>query len=95
MSEVRRGLLENLSYNLRLRRYLKGVTQADVEEATGLSTGSVSMYERGETEPLSTNLFKLARFYDTSIESLFADWIEMQRRIYGFIKEEEEHKEDK
>lgn len=91
--DIKRGLLENLSYNLQLRRYLSGYTQRDVEEATGVDAVSLSRYERGIAEPLSINLLKLAKFYNTTVDALFLDWHEMRRRIYGFI-EEIDHKEE-
>ena len=82
------GLLENLAYNLRLRRELAGLTQMDVEMSTGIDTSTLSTYERAVAEPLSTNLYRLARFYDTSVEALFQDWMEVQRRLNGFMEKE-------
>ena len=87
MSEIKRGLRENLAYNLKLRRYLAGLTQSDVENLSGIPASSISQYENGTSDPLSTTLFALAKFYNTTVEALFLDWIEMRRRIYNFTED--------
>lgn len=46
-------------------------SQDEVAEAVGISRSALSMYECGERVPRDEIKIKLAKYYKTSIESLF------------------------
>lgn len=46
-------------------------SQDEVAEAVGISRSALSMYECGERIPRDEIKIKLAKYYKTSIESLF------------------------
>lgn len=45
--------------------------QSEVADALGISRSALSMYEAGERIPRDEIKVKLARFYDSDIESIF------------------------
>ncbi|MFD2830339.1 helix-turn-helix transcriptional regulator [Corticicoccus populi] len=56
---------------IKKKRSKKGLTQYQLAVLMGLSTATISYYERGVKRPSLHNAFKLARVLDTSIEDIF------------------------
>lgn len=59
-----------LSENLKKYRMLKGMTQEDVARYLGITSQSVSKWERGESFPDITFLPAIANIFETSIDLL-------------------------
>ena len=59
-----------LSENLKKYRLLKNLTQEDVAEYLGITSQSVSKWERGESYPDITFLPTLANIFETSVDLL-------------------------
>ncbi len=59
-----------LSENLKKYRLLKNLTQEDVTELLGITSQSVSKWERAECYPDITFLPALANIFETSIDML-------------------------
>ena len=59
-----------LPENLKKYRILKNLTQEDVAEYLGITSQSVSKWERGETYPDITFLPALANIFETSVDLL-------------------------
>ena len=56
--------------NLKAIRVQKGLTQLQVQMATGISQSTISKYESAVALPTFDNLIILARFYSTSADFL-------------------------
>lgn len=52
-------------------RRAKGITQAEVAEALGVSAMAVSLYENGERIPRDEVKIKIADFFKTPVSSIF------------------------
>lgn len=52
-------------------RRAKGITQAEVAEALGVSAMAVSLYENGERVPRDEVKIKIADFFKTPVSSIF------------------------
>ena len=52
-------------------RRAKGITQAEVAEALGVSAMAVSLYEKGERIPRDEVKIKIADFFKTPVSSIF------------------------
>ena len=52
-------------------RKAKGITQAEVAEALGVSAMAVSLYENGERIPRDEVKIKIADFFKTPVSSIF------------------------
>jgi DNA-binding XRE family transcriptional regulator len=57
---------------VRRKRIEHGLTLQEVADAVGLSKGGLSHIEVGNCEPKVGVSIRLARFYETSVEELFA-----------------------
>lgn len=57
--------------NIKRLRKNKGLKQQELAEILGISQKSYSHWENGKTEPSFDNLFKLADFFDISLDWLF------------------------
>ena len=58
---------------LRVLRAERNWSQADLAEKLGVSRQSVNAIETGKFDPSLPIAFRLARLFDTSIESIFTD----------------------
>ncbi len=58
---------------LRVLRAQRNWSQADLAERLGISRQSVNAIETGKYDPSLPLAFKLARVFDTTIESIFSD----------------------
>lgn len=58
---------------LRVLRAQREWSQADLAERLGISRQSVNAIETGKYDPSLPLAFKLARVFETSIESIFID----------------------
>ncbi len=68
-----RGFAKRLGDRLRAGRSAKGLTQAKLAEAVGVSNNYISMLERGQKLPTIDTLIKLAKAADTSVSELLGD----------------------
>ena len=59
-----------LKCNLRTLRKQRGLTQAQLAEAMGVTTGAVSKWEKGQSTPELGLLMELADFFDLSVDAL-------------------------
>lgn len=55
---------------LRQMRESKGMLQADLAKAVGVSQGIISYWESGENVPGISNLIRLSRVFDISLEDM-------------------------
>lgn len=62
-----------LSENLKKYRILKNLTQEDVAGYLGITSQSVSKWERGETVPNTETLKLLSKEFDVSINTLLGE----------------------
>lgn len=76
-----------LPENLKKYRILKNLTQEDVAEYLGITSQSVSKWERGESYPDITLLPALANIFETSIDLLVGmDAIRAETTRYNIHK---------
>lgn len=57
--------------NIKRLRKNKGLKQQEIAELLGVKRNTYSDWENGKTEPSFDNLFKLADFFDISLDWLF------------------------
>lgn len=57
--------------DLRERREAADMSQADLAEAVGVTRQTINSIERGRYDPSLELAFRLARFFEASIEGLF------------------------
>lgn len=75
--------------NLKLLREKKGISQAALALAIGVSQQSINKYENKQTEPDITTLSKLAEYFETSIDYLVGNSeIDHKIKDYKFTNEE-------
>lgn len=60
----------NLSENIRIHRKQRGLTQEQLAEVFGVSTGAVYKWEAGLSVPELELLVRMADFFDTSVDAL-------------------------
>lgn len=73
---------ELLATRLKELRSAHGYNQYDVASSLGISRQTYSHYETGTRTPNSEMLFKLAGFYNISIEDLMQLTMDLDRNIY-------------
>lgn len=56
--------------NLKELRLKNNITQAQLEQKTGIAQALLSKYESGKKLPTTGNLIKLADFYKVSLDTL-------------------------
>jgi len=61
-------MMEN---NLRVLRATKRITQEDLAEALGVTRQTVLAIENGKYSPSLELAFKMAKYFETSIEKIF------------------------
>lgn len=71
MSATTPDAQHQIGENMRRIRVAAGLVQEDVARAADIPTGSLSDYERGETEPRATTLFKIAWALGATVNELF------------------------
>lgn len=59
-----------MTLNMRSERVRRGMSAQDVADATGFSVNSILKWEIGKTNPLATNVIKLAELYGCSVDYL-------------------------
>ena len=64
---------KSLAQAIKYHREAKGYTQDFVAEKLGVSRQAVSKWEKGTTEPSTSNLFALAKLFDMSIEEFMKE----------------------
>lgn len=68
--EIKQYNSKKFGENLRILRLDKKLGQNELAKALGLSNASISYWENGKQEPSASALFKLAQFFDVSIDFL-------------------------
>lgn len=71
-----------LPAKLKELRKAHGYTQDDVASLLGIVRQTYSHYETGKRTPSSESLFKLAGFYNISVDDLMQLTIELDRNVY-------------
>ena len=56
---------------IKVLRATKGITQEDLAQALGVSRQTINAIEKGKYNPSLDLAFKLAEYFETSIESIF------------------------
>ena len=64
---------KSLGQVIKHHREAKGYTQEFVAESLGVSRQAVSKWEKGTTEPSTSNLFALAKLFDMHIEEFMKE----------------------
>lgn len=74
---------------LRVAREERGMSQRELSELVGLSNAMITKYEKGETDPGSTNLLKIARALNVTPAWLMAwDAGTRQNEIAGLTEKQ-------
>lgn len=60
-----------MNLKLRAKRVEKGMTQADLAKALGVSTITYNRYETGKTEMLESTITKLLQILECKYEDIF------------------------
>lgn len=63
--------MNNTGSRLMSLRHNRGVTQAELAEALGVTQATVASWENGRRDPAKEYKIKLANYYKVSIEPLF------------------------
>ena len=58
---------------LKIERVSRGLKLADIAQLVGVSSATVSNWEKGETYPDIDKAIELSRYYDVPIKELFSD----------------------
>ena len=58
------------SYNLKVLRKEKGLSQPQLAESLGVSKGMISFWENEKYEPTASNIISVAKFFNISIDEL-------------------------
>ncbi len=56
---------------IKVLRAMKSLTQEDLAQALGVSRQTINAIEKGKYNPSLDLAFKLAEYFETSIESIF------------------------
>lgn len=64
-------LRDNIRMNLIALRESRGLMQSEVADKIGLTRSAVAAWEQGISLPKLTDLYKLSKFYDKSLEYFF------------------------
>ena len=64
------GKFSKVANELKRLRKMKGITQKELSEETGLPLGSIKKYESGHVQPNLTNALKLVRYYNIDLLDL-------------------------
>ena len=67
------ALKEWLKNKIKELRHRKSYTQEELKTISGVSTDTIKGIEGGNSNPTITTLFKIARAFDLSLHSFFAD----------------------
>ena len=62
--------MANLSERLQVLKKEKKLLQKDIAKSTGLSLRAYQYYERGQSDPTSAVLLKLADYFNVSLDYL-------------------------
>ena len=54
-------------------RLIAGLSQSDLAKKVGVSTGAISQWETGQSQPKAKRLKKLAEELNTTVDKLLAD----------------------
>jgi len=66
-------LLKKVGEKLRERREALGLTLSDVETLTGIRTTTLFRYEKGQSDPRLSSLYKLSQLYNCSLLDLLPE----------------------
>ena len=57
--------------SIKVLRAMKGITQEDLAQALGVSRQTINAIEKGKYNPSLELAFKLASYFETTIEEIF------------------------
>lgn len=60
-----------MNLNLKIRRIQRSLSQKDLAEIIGVTSQSISDYERGKTIPSYDNMVKISKALETPVQDLF------------------------
>mgnify|MGYP003313496116 CR=1 FL=1 len=60
----------DIGKNIKRLRQERGITQADLASALGVTCQAVSKWESGTSDPSTSNLFSLAKLFGIPVEKL-------------------------
>lgn len=72
-------VMEKFTERLRKAMELRGMTQAEIIEKTGINKGALSSYVSGRYEPKQNNTYLLAQALDVSVAWLLGADVPMER----------------
>jgi len=58
--------------NLKVQRAIKDITQADLATAIGVSRQTINAMEKGKYVPSTVLSLKIAKYFEKSLEEIFA-----------------------
>lgn len=64
-------MTNNFAYNLRILRKARHLNQTQLAEIVGKSKKTVSAWENNTRQPLVEDVFVLAKYFDTDMETLY------------------------
>ena len=73
--------------NLELLRKLKGLTRKQLGDALGFTERSVGRWENGESEPVLSDLRKIAAYFDVSVAYLIGEVNQSGRPFPVLVRE--------
>ncbi len=76
-----RRLESHVGERLRALRKERGLSLAEVAEATGISTSFLSLVETGRSDITLGRLVTLVKFYDTSVEELLPETVPLDNSL--------------
>ena len=75
-------ILSNLSDTLKELKDLRGLTEQEIAEGSGIPVSCISQYVRGKQAPYLDSLIKLADFLHCSVDYLLGKSDDCSERIY-------------
>ena len=70
---------------LKTLRKAKGLTQEELAERLGISRLMVNQYENGKSKPSRHTLVKMAEFFNCTLDYLWCDNYEIERKLFEDI----------
>ena len=83
-----------LTEKLKELRTAHGYKQVDIASVLGITRQSYSLFELGKRTPKPNVLYKIAAYYDISVEELFRYTIVLDPELYYTEKEEKKKDDD-
>lgn len=75
-----------LGKNLRYLRKLRGLNQDEMQTGTGITRGTWSNYEKGDTEPSLDTILTICQFFNVSVDGILLKNLEFENQNVDLIK---------